>query len=220
MAPHVDSMIAVLVVVMLLQSCRTGQVTADELMSAIVAHLVLCMAAYGPEFFRPKHHYALHLPDMLRRFGCLLSTFVQERKHRLVTRYGRDRRSRKSFETGVIEDITCHQLWELQQRFYFATHVAKPTKRMTSYLAEIFPGIDASDFQLVSNISLNGGRANKGDVVAFFANGEMEVGELIVSVAADDAIFCFVAKWQKIEFEGFWLTCRVSDNDLCKIPWK
>jgi hypothetical protein len=91
---------------------------------------------------------------------------------------------------------------------------------MTSYLAEIFPGIDASDFQLVSNISLNGGRANKGDVVAFFANGEMEVGELIVSVAADDAIFCFVAKWQKIEFEGFWLTCRVSDNDLCKIPCK
>ena len=66
--PIVMILIAVLFVVMLLQSTRTGQVTHGELRAAIFHHLVLCMQADGPDFFRLKHNYATHLPDMLARF--------------------------------------------------------------------------------------------------------------------------------------------------------
>ena len=218
--PIVMSLIAVLFVVMLLQSTRTGQVTHDELRAAIFHHLVLCMQAYGPDFFRPKHHYATHLADMLARFGYLLSTFVQERKHRLVTRYARDRRALKSFETGLIEDITSHQIWELSQTFYFATKSAKPTKRMLMFLQDIFPGVDAKQLTIVSNISVNGGKAMHGDVIAFFHNNEMHIGELLVSVGVKNTAqtFSFIAKWQQVKLDVSWLNCAVSDDDVCKIP--
>ena len=216
-APYVESMVAALNVIMLLQACRTGQVSADELRTAIFTHLVLCMAAHGPDFFRPKHHYAMHLPEMLARFGYLLSTFVQERKHRLVTRYARDRRTLQSFETGVIEDITCHQLWELQRPLYFATKSAKPTQRMMHILKDIFPG---AELLIVNNVSVNGGKANHGDVVAFFENDEMQVGQLLVTVGVVDtsATVSFVAKWQQDKLDASWLTCVVSDDDVCQIP--
>ena len=107
---HVESMLACLEVLELVQSVKTGTVAHTDLREAIVKHLVLYKSCYGSEAFRPKHHYALHLPYMLQRHGFLLMTFTHERKHRLVTRYTRDRKNLKSFDAGVIEDITCHQL--------------------------------------------------------------------------------------------------------------
>ena len=58
------------------------------------------VAAYGPTACKPKHHYALHLPGMLQRHGTLISTFTHERKHRVVKRYLRPRKTLRSFETG------------------------------------------------------------------------------------------------------------------------
>ena len=63
--PFVLSMLAVLTVVMMLNAVKTGTICADELLVAITAHLNLYRDAYGEDLMRPKHHYALHLPDML-----------------------------------------------------------------------------------------------------------------------------------------------------------
>ena len=109
---HVDSMIAALDVLELLQGVKTGTAHWKDLDKAIVKHLVLFKACYGATAFKPKHHYALHLGPMLKHHGFLLMTFVHERKHRLV-----DRRNLKAWSAGAIEEITCHQLWESSQPF-------------------------------------------------------------------------------------------------------
>ena len=62
---NVDSMVACLAVVLLLMSVRTGLVSASALFDAISVHLPLYNACYGDGCVRPKHHYALHLPDLL-----------------------------------------------------------------------------------------------------------------------------------------------------------
>ncbi len=77
-------MIAVLQVVVLLLDLQAGTVSAGALTTVIKNHLGLYEIAYGDSAVRPKHHFALHLGPMLRRFPFLLSTFVHERKHRVV----------------------------------------------------------------------------------------------------------------------------------------
>lgn len=111
--PYVLSFLAVLEVVILLTAVRSGEVTAEQLTAAILKHLQLYVLAYGRDMVRPKHHYALHLGPQLLWFGFLLATFIHERKHRLVTRYGKDRKNLKNFEAGSIEEICCHQLFEM-----------------------------------------------------------------------------------------------------------
>ena len=127
---NVDSMVACLAVVLLLVSVKTGLVSASDLLSAISVHLPLYKACYGDGCVRPKQHYALHLPDMLQRFGFLLATFTHERKHRLVTRYTRDRKNLSSWDLGAIEDNTCHQMWELKQDFSMAMKTSFPRERI------------------------------------------------------------------------------------------
>ena len=101
--PKVQSFIAVLVVVMMLQAVKSGDVGWQELGVAIEKHLKLFAAAYGPDDIRPKHHYALHLSYMLRAFGFLLATFTHERKHRMVKRYTHDRQNLRRFSLGTVE---------------------------------------------------------------------------------------------------------------------
>ena len=69
--------------------------------------------AYGANHMRPKHHYALHLPLQLRVHGFLVATMTMERKHRVLKRYLRPRRTLVGFEDGVMEEITCFELWQL-----------------------------------------------------------------------------------------------------------
>ena len=62
---------------------------------------------------RPKHHYVLHLPSQLRYHGYLVATMCMERKHRVVKRYLRPRRTLTAFEAGIMEEATCFELWQL-----------------------------------------------------------------------------------------------------------
>ena len=66
-------------------------------------------------YMRPKHHYTLHLPIQLYRHGYLVATMTMERKHRVVKRYLRPRRTLVSFEAGFVEEITCFELWQLSE---------------------------------------------------------------------------------------------------------
>ena len=216
---NVASMVACLSVVILVMSIRTGSVSASALFEAIVLHLELYKACYGDSAMRPKHHYALHLPAMLEFFGFLLATFTEERKHRLVMRYTRDRKSLQSWDLGAIEEITCHQMWELSQPFFLAFSSARPRGRICWALQEAFPGVDDDAFTLVSDICCNGGRACHGDIVSCLMEGTMELGELLISVAVKDlGMYSLVALW---EFEAAgpdaWVKAKVSDERVVKL---
>ena len=219
----VDSMIAVLWVVVLLQAIKACNVSPDLLAAAISAHYDLFIRAYGAEDARPKHHYALHLPEMLRFFGFLLSTFTHERKHRLVIRYTRGRMNLQSWGKGAIEEITCHQIWELKQSFFMDDVVAKPTGRTLLALREIFPTAIDGAFTLHNKVKCNGGAFSSGDVVALIINGELEVGELLctVEVSASDgssSMYSIISRWSKTgNVSHSWMEVTVSDEHTSKI---
>lgn len=223
MLPYIDSMLAVLDVVMMLQSCRTGTIKPADLMTAITGHLVLFVDSWGEQYIRPKHHYALHLPDFLERFGYLLASFVHERKHRLINKYTRDRHNLRAYEAGAIEDVTCHQLWECNEPFYFAAKESQPAGLMRTVVEDLFPDISVDAIKILSDISLNGGRASSGDVVAFFQDGRMQIGRLLISLGISSTTptcYSFIANWQQIKLDGHWITCTMSDNDVVKIESK
>jgi hypothetical protein len=218
---NVDSMVACLAVVLLLVSVKTGLVSASVLFSAISVHLPLYKACYGDGCVRPKHHYALHLPDMLQRFGFLLATFTHERKHRLVTRYTRDRKNLSSWDLGAIEDITCHQMWELKQEFFMAMKTSFPRGRSLYALREIFPGVDDAAFTLISGTSCNGGQVCTGDIVSCLVDGAVQLGELLLTVGVKGSgTHSIISLWQvdgAIEPAQAWVKFKVSDEHVVKV---
>jgi hypothetical protein len=217
----VQSLLAVLHVVMLLNAVKTGTVTSDELHLAIIAHLVLFKQAYGEDLFRPKHHYSIHLPGMLLWFGFLLATFTHERKHRLVTRYGRDRRNLKAWDKSIVEEVTCHQLWELRQAFVGAHTAAQPKGRVLTTLLEIFPGVDSEDLLVLNSINCNGGAFSAGDVVSCVLDGRVQLGELLVTAAVQHGpAYCFISLWQPdpASTDEDWRNFFVSRENVAQVP--
>ncbi|CAE8739399.1 unnamed protein product, partial [Polarella glacialis] len=111
-----QSYFCVCAVLDLLLNVRTGSVTPVSLHHAVVRHLNAFKAIYGEERMTPKCHYTLHLSDMLRRHGVLVSCWVHERKHKELKRYANhlDNTS-QSFETSVLESVLHVQLEALSE---------------------------------------------------------------------------------------------------------
>ena len=95
---------------------RGGSVGPSELHTAIKEYLDCFLQTHGDEFWVPKCHMSLHLGEFLERFGCLLSCFCHERKHRLVKRFGDPVCNfNQSFEKSILADIIHVQLLDLRQ---------------------------------------------------------------------------------------------------------
>eukprot|EP00959_Pyramimonas_sp_CCMP1952_P407812 8546487-Pyramimonas_sp.AAC.1 len=71
-----------------------------ELGIAIAAHSSANLAVYGDALWKPKSHWALHLPRQLLVQGLLLSTFAMGRKHRAPKRCASNRRHLKRIRQG------------------------------------------------------------------------------------------------------------------------
>ena len=197
--PLVMSLLAVLRVVEQLQAVKTGVHDFAKLRDAIQHHLNVFKAAYGSEHCRPKHHYVLHLARCLMRFGTLLGTLVQERKHRLVLRYGRDRDNLKSWDLGCLEEITCHQIWEMSQN-YRKTGIQEshpPTRATLSLLCELFSEATASNVRVASMCKARNGTIHVGDF-AIFKTDTLRVGEVSMFVRVADNEFCVLSKWARV----------------------
>ena len=220
----VSSMLAVLSVVMLLSSLKTGTVSADQLDKAIMEHLGLFLIAWGEEYVRPKHHYSLHVGPMLAQFGFLLATFTHERKHRLVTRYCRDRKNLSRWDMSAIEEITCHQVWQLNLPFMRACNTAVPSGLMLIPLGEMYPGVPAADMRVCSGINCNNGSCSHGDVVSFLQEG-VSVGQLLMTVAVKTndgwKLESIIARWKlakALQAGAMWAKFLITGDDVVKVP--
>jgi uncharacterized ferredoxin-like protein len=164
--------------------------------------LTLHIAAYGADSVRPKHQYATHLPDMLARFGTLLSTQVHERKHRVVNIYTGNRCNLQSWDLGAMQDVTCHQLRELSEPFMHGKAGSRPSARSLLALEDLFPNAAADPFTLHVSTAIKNGVAKKGDVVLFSLDGHLEVGEVLmtIGVKGSDAmsLSCIISCWETL----------------------
>ena len=148
---------------------------------------------------RPKHHYALHLPGMLRRFGLLLSTLTMERRHRVVKRYTRPRQNSSKWDLSIVEEVTAHQLWELEGSsgsFLTGRTSAAPRARVAKMLRELVPGIELAHECLVHNrVDVKDGGACLRDAVFFDSDGVNCAGELLLNFSADGHAYSIVSAW-------------------------
>ena len=194
---HVHSMIAVLQCVEILQAVKRGVVTPEVLFAAIDNHAKLFRAAYGEDHVRPKHHWVLHLPKMLQMRGTLLTTLTQERKHRMVRRYTKERRNLKSFETGSVQDITCDAIHRFKHdkliKGMLQPHT--PTGSVASTLQNMFP---AADKLVVSQSAVCAdGRVHVADVVRVGgASNDFQIGKLLCNVSVDGTQFAIISIWR------------------------
>ena len=212
--PFVQSFLAVLNVVELLQAVKAGVVGASVLRSAIDKHFGLFIAAYGEARVRLKHHYILHLPGMLRRFGTLIATFTHERKHRLIIRYSRDRHCFKQFELGALEEVTVHQLWEICEPYMKCGFVNAhpPRARTLPLLQELFPG---KEFAVSAECRTGTGTVKLNDMALVVQDGIARIGEVVLFVAIDGDPCAMLSKWavDNLDRDGKWADLRVASDD-------
>ena len=124
---QVKSMLALCAVLDMLQSVKHGGVSGPALGKAILAHLTAYKQAYGDVGWLPKHHYSIHLPGFLEKFGTLLALWVQERRHCITKRFGTDRRNTTAFERSLMQEITLQHLSDLRKKpSFMKTQLQKP----------------------------------------------------------------------------------------------
>jgi hypothetical protein len=149
----------------------------------------------------------------------LLSTLTHERKHRAAKRYSRGRVNLQNFELNVLEEMTCHNLWELSDKHWTAYTTSKPNRKQQWWLDELFPNKKA-EFTLHNEVYIQS-YLTRGDIVTFKFQGRTRIGQLLVSVGLDygdnTEMVSFVSVWDhQIKSPGF-ATCAVKDNSV-QIP--
>ena len=213
-ASEVLSIIACLESVELLHCVRRGIVSAHVLERYMHKHAEAFLSAWGEEHWKPKHHYSLHLPLQLARFGTLLSCFMHERKHRLVKRYCASRRKTESYELSIMEDISVHALHSIVDFSLEVgvTHGHTPSASHIYVLKELFPGEDINAMTLCRDARIQDGKASIGDVVYLREAGQLVAGEVLLHVRVRAISHSVVSVWQLIEHAHFCSTFRCRDE--------
>ena len=161
------SLLAVLDYLECIASMKSGRncIDAPTLLSKIVHHLNLFKECYGEETMRPKHHYSMHLPACLQRHGCLLSTLVNERRHKVVKKFTRDRQSLTRWELGALEEVVMQQMHEASEDWYTKgiTHAHPAGGIILNTLKQVWPSVN--EFNVANHARGQCGRVMCRDIV-------------------------------------------------------
>ena len=93
----------------------------------IDAFLAAALAAGWREWMGPKWHWMVHYSEHLQRWGCLLTCWAHERKHKVVKRYATQINNSRAYEQSVLSEVISHYLNDLRSPGHF---------RKTAYLEE------------------------------------------------------------------------------------
>ena len=171
MTPMIQTMSALLHSMDLLTGIVAGTTTSEDLGVAISDHLTKHQAHYGTVLWAPKFHYALHLGDMLGRFGTILTTFTQERKHKRINKFADPREKTTSMEKGMIEDITVQHLHDLQTAIVKKAAVIRDphnaSQAVASAISEALGLVPNTNVLKSVMIIANGNPIARGDVVLY-----------------------------------------------------
>ena len=215
-----ESMLAVLDYLELIYNIKAGirVVAPDELLARIQGHLDLFKGVYTAELMRPKHHYILHLPMCLFRHKTLLSTLVNERRHKLVKRYTRDRVHSTRWELNSLEDVVAHQVYECQLSWYgiglLDPHPAAGS--VLNNLLQIWP--DVTDFAVSIRGRACNGTIGTGDMVwyntASLGTPGLYVGEVLLILTAMEIDLVLLNHAESVRDANDWASFTVCDHVL------
>lgn len=186
----------------MLRKASQGGLDPAALRGAIKEHCDLYLANYGPEWWVPKNHMSLHLPEFLARHGRLLSCFVHERKHKLVKRFANNMSdTSKSFEATVIRETLAAQFLamqdELPQGDVHLIGKKRCTKAMASLIQDVFGKSDGV-FQAQAALHGGGFRCSHGDVVRAKHAQDNIVGMIHFHVEVDGLPLTCMSPWSHV----------------------
>ena len=197
---QVASFLKVCDVLDLLRLCKDGEVTDTMLHEAIIAHLIAFQVAYGIVGWIPKHHLAYHLSRYLRKYGLLLSTLTQERMHKVVKRWARDRFRQFSFERGLMEELTLDHLNQLEHSWWILglqEPIQEPKPRLLRELRAKYPA--ANDFATSSSVRVpNGSIVHGGDKAFVLHERQLVLVEVLWVASYDNNLIACVDLWDEI----------------------
>ena len=198
---HIECFLALVDVAQLVFAVGECDVDADTLERFIERHLKLYVEVYGESKVLPKHNYCLMLPHQLRTWGLFVRAFVSERRHRLPKKFGFNRKNDKSFELGLMEDMTVVHMQMLEEVWHKkgARGYTKPRPATRRTLEDLHP--TALEEPLVANVwrTLKGNTITTGDIVLFDnLQGTLEFGELVLLYKAEDVDYAILFAWERL----------------------
>ena len=170
----------------LLTSVKHGIVDHERLRHCILEHLAAFKRAYNDLGWLPKHHLSIHLADQLRMFLLLLNLLTHERKHKVIKRWSKDRFTQKSFEIGLMEELTLDHIYHLQTPWctHGLLHRCEPRPRMLDAIKEMYP--DATRIATSRGARARGGVVMAGDMAFAMMSGAPALLEVRFHVAIDE----------------------------------
>ena len=115
---------------------------------------------------------------------------------------------------------------QLKLPFLQACRTAAARGLVLHPLREIYPGVRQDDMFILSAIDCNGGACSPGDVVSFFLNGQIHIGQLLLSVGVKTQYGTYlnesiIARWQRasasLSVGSKWVDYKVSGEDAVKV---
>jgi hypothetical protein len=185
-----------------LMAVKSGRISALLLHQRITQHFQAFQVAYPDSGWVPKHHYALHLPGMLRRHGTLWACFVQERRHKVLKVNASRITNTGNFEESLARALfNVHVSWLEEEEFtttgsFLREERAAPPETQT-LLADLLPG--AASFFLAASAVCNDRKVAKGDIV----QSSNQCGRVVAFVRADERCFAIVHPWHRVA-EATW----------------
>ena len=212
---HCLSMIRCLNVLEKCHTLKASKISPERLKRTIEQHLDAAYAVYGRAYARPKAHYILHLPMQLFDHGCLLSTLVNERQHRVVKRYTRDRCATQSlWEVGALEEIVAFQAHEALQSFFRVGMLDEhtPGKKAWRAIREYFPAARLEDCTVSNSLRTDWATCTVGDYVFYMSVDGIKLGLLEAVVRINgDAPKCILATFDWISTNGEWSDWKANE---------
>ena len=199
----------------LLSRANAGVVDPDTLDDAIRHHLAIHQVAYGYDLWKPKAHYCLHLASHLADHSILLSTFLMERKHRVLKRMATPRCNLQSYEKGLVEEVTVQHLWDLRgplvkPTLLEARAAGKKLRRALEAVMFIGPTCAITTSKAVC---INCRVSQMDDTVAFVAeDGSVGFGQMYFHAQVEDTLISCISPWTVVNKSAHVAKCVVVDQ--------
>jgi hypothetical protein len=203
----------------LLLAIPKGQITVAALQCAIDAHSKAFQNVYGTSHWIPKHHYALHLPAMMKRHKFLLTCFVHERKHKIIKRLANQLHNTSAkFEASILEDAHNCQMSCLSDPAMLPnstthlTHKRKAPTALTKVVQEELNTV-AEVWTSAECVFAPMQKASRGDVAVALVENQLRVVEIWFHVQVESTCLTCVSCWTKLGNN-----CYQVENDPVLIP--
>ena len=214
--PELQSASAMCDIIDVLHLSQKGLATSDLINEQVNFHLHLHQMAYGFRLWKWKHHAATHLGHMHSKHGCLVPCFLHEKKHKLVTRFGRPRTTLTGFSMGLLEECTLHHMSNLEDFAYKRAGLAEPRqalKKMTAVIKDVL-GLVQAEVTTSKAIMQHNRQIVMGDVVlARLDDDSLMVASVWFHCAANGQTFSCICPFSTIERGPCHMKAQTSNSE-------